>query len=95
MEKEKNQERVELEIREMEEILAEKINKLRMFQIEKERVEQKIPEMATMQEMTEDLEASEPKKEAGEKEGLEKADRKLKRLSIPWLKELRREKITK
>ncbi|GAA6099589.1 trichohyalin-like [Tachysurus ichikawai] len=56
---------------------------------------QKIPEMATMQEMTKELQVSESKKEAGEKEGLEIANKKLKRLSIPWFQMLIEQQRTK
>ncbi|KAK3552084.1 hypothetical protein QTP70_033659 [Hemibagrus guttatus] len=84
MEKEKNQERFELLKRERqatEEFLV--VNELRRrFQAEKERMEQKTLAMATMQEMTEEL-------EAGEKE-LETADKKLKRFPIPSFQKLRK-----
>ncbi|GAA6067177.1 uncharacterized [Tachysurus ichikawai] len=47
-----------------------------------------------MQEMAEELEASEPKKETSTKEGLETAEKKLKCLSILWFQKLRK-KMTK
>ncbi|GAA6083033.1 trichohyalin-like [Tachysurus ichikawai] len=91
MEKEKGQETFELLKREreaMEEFLVEKMIELRrMFQAEMERMEKKISEMANLQEMTEELEATEPK------EGHETDDEKLKHVSITCSKKHRKKKM--
>ncbi|KAK2854802.1 hypothetical protein Q7C36_006671 [Tachysurus vachellii] len=60
----------------------------------KERVKIK-RQLELEQEMTEELEATESKKEAGEKEGPETAHKKLKHLSIPWFQTLIEHQRTK
>ncbi|XP_027013549.1 trichohyalin-like [Tachysurus fulvidraco] len=98
MEKEKGQETFELLKRERGHgrVSGGKMIELRrMFQAEMERVEKKISEMANLQEMTEEPEASEPNKEAGEKEGHETDDKKLKHVSIPCSKKHRKKKKQK